>query len=94
MTEEQTTLGRNADPRSSRSEGVTAEQDAGQDVRAEHNQGVTKEPSEHYALFTNNEWNENKRRHTRQKFDFNRAKAAMDDANESVLKYSRKRNYV
>ncbi|KAM0068915.1 putative transcription factor & chromatin remodeling ARID family [Helianthus debilis subsp. tardiflorus] len=106
MTEEETTLGRNADPRSSRSERDTVEQDAGQEVRtednqgvtkepsAEHNQGVTKEPSEHYALFTNNEWNENKRRHTRRKFDFNRAKAAMDNANESVLKYSRKRNYV
>ncbi|KAJ0680132.1 putative transcription factor & chromatin remodeling ARID family [Helianthus annuus] len=94
VTEEESMLGRNADPGSSRSEGDIAEQDAGQEVRAEDNQGVTKDSSEHYALFTNNEWNENKRRQTRQKFDFNRAKAAMDDANESVLKYSRKRNYV
>ncbi|KAF5777245.1 hypothetical protein HanXRQr2_Chr12g0533371 [Helianthus annuus] len=95
LTEEKTALGRNVDPRSSRSEGDAAEQGAGQDIRAEANQVVTEDQSsEHYALFTNNGWHENKRRHTRRRFDFNRARAAMDDANESVLKYSRKQNHV
>ncbi|KAF5786916.1 putative transcription factor & chromatin remodeling ARID family [Helianthus annuus] len=95
LTEEKTELGRNADPRSNRSEGDAAEKDAGQDIRVEVNQVVTEDPSlEHYALFTNNGWHENKRRHTRRRFDFNRARAAMDDANESVLKYSHKQNHV
>ncbi|KAM0030798.1 putative transcription factor & chromatin remodeling ARID family [Helianthus debilis subsp. tardiflorus] len=94
VTEEETMLGKNADPRSSQSESDAAEHDAGQGERAEDNQGVVRDSSEHYALFTNNEWSESKRRQTRRRFDFNKAKAAMDDANESVLKYSRKRNYV
>ncbi|MFS8006318.1 putative transcription factor & chromatin remodeling ARID family [Helianthus anomalus] len=44
MTEEKTALGRNAEPRSSQSEGDTAEQDAGQDIRAEVNQVVMDDP--------------------------------------------------
>ncbi|MFS7945334.1 putative transcription factor & chromatin remodeling ARID family [Helianthus anomalus] len=79
-----------SEKRSSRSEGGNAEQDAGHD----ESQVVAENPTEHYALFTDNGWNEIKRRQTRRMFDFNRARAAMDDANASVLKYSRKQNHV
>ncbi|MFS7903231.1 hypothetical protein Hanom_Chr01g00021571 [Helianthus anomalus] len=71
VTEEKTVLGRKVDLRSSRSEGDDAEQDAGQDDRDKANQVVAEDPSEHYALFTNNGWNENKRMRARRKFNFN-----------------------
>ncbi|MFS7928802.1 hypothetical protein Hanom_Chr04g00325001 [Helianthus anomalus] len=50
--------------------------------------------AEHYAFFAGNDWQGIRRLHTRRRFDFNRAKAATDDANNSVLIHSRKRNYV
>ncbi|KAM0067633.1 hypothetical protein Hdeb2414_s0002g00063621 [Helianthus debilis subsp. tardiflorus] len=90
VTDEKEVLDSKMDPRSSRSEGGDAEQDAGHD----ESQVVAEIPTEHYALFTDNGWNEIKRRQTRRTFDFNKARAAMDDANESVLKYSRKQNHV
>ncbi|KAF5808784.1 putative transcription factor & chromatin remodeling ARID family [Helianthus annuus] len=84
------------DPRCSRSEA---------DKETEHAAGITRKNieqnddagngSEHYALFTDNYgWQEIKTHNSRRRFDFNRAKAAVDDANESVLKHSRKCNYV
>ncbi|KAF5805118.1 putative transcription factor interactor and regulator CCHC(Zn) family [Helianthus annuus] len=94
VTEEETMLERSANPRGSRSEGDAAIHDADQEGRAGDVQGTVRDTSEHYALFVNNEWSENKRRQARRKFDFNRAKAAMDDANASVLKYSRNQNHV
>ncbi|KAM0021087.1 putative transcription factor & chromatin remodeling ARID family [Helianthus debilis subsp. tardiflorus] len=82
VTDEKEVLGSKMDPRSSRSEGDDAEQDGGDD----ESQEVAENPTEHYALFTDNGWNEIKRRQIRRTFDFNRARAAMNEANESVLK--------
>ncbi|KAJ0956739.1 putative transcription factor interactor and regulator CCHC(Zn) family [Helianthus annuus] len=77
--------------RGSHSEGEDVKNDKGEDDCQE----VAGSPKEHYAFFTNDGWNEIKRRRqARRTFDFNRAKAAMDAANESVLQYSRKLNYV
>ncbi|KAJ0798694.1 putative transcription factor interactor and regulator CCHC(Zn) family [Helianthus annuus] len=79
------------DLRSSRSEGEDVKHDKGED----DGQEVAGSPKEHYVFFTNDGWNEIKRRtQIRRTFDFNRARAAMDAANESVLKYSRKPDYV
>ncbi|MFS8000972.1 hypothetical protein Hanom_Chr13g01184851 [Helianthus anomalus] len=79
------------DIRSSRSEGEDVKHDKGED----DGQEVAGSPKEHYAFFTDDGWNEIKRRRQiRRTFDFNRARAAMDAANESVLKYSRKLDYV
>ncbi|KAM0040947.1 putative transcription factor & chromatin remodeling ARID family [Helianthus debilis subsp. tardiflorus] len=82
VTDEKEVLGSKMDPRSSRSEGDDAEQDGGDD----ESQEVAENPTEHYALFTDDGWNEIKRRQIRRTFDFNRARAAMYEANESVLK--------
>ncbi|KAJ0921482.1 putative transcription factor & chromatin remodeling ARID family [Helianthus annuus] len=79
------------DMRSSHSEGEDVKNDKGEDDCQE----VAGSPKEHYAFFTNDGWNEIKRRRqARRTFDFNRAKAAVDAANESVLQYSRKLDYV
>ncbi|MFS7928050.1 putative transcription factor & chromatin remodeling ARID family [Helianthus anomalus] len=79
------------DLRSSRSEGEDIKQDEGED----DSQEVVGSPKEHYAFFTNDGWNEIKtRRRIRRTFDFNRARTTMDEANESVLKHSRKHDYV
>ncbi|KAJ0458404.1 putative transcription factor & chromatin remodeling ARID family [Helianthus annuus] len=78
------------DLRSSRSEGEDVKQDEGKD----DGQEVAGSPKEHYAFFTDDGWNEIKRRQIRRTFDFNTARAAMDEVNESVLKYSRKHDYV
>ncbi|KAJ0522906.1 putative transcription factor interactor and regulator CCHC(Zn) family [Helianthus annuus] len=79
------------DMRSSHSEGEDVKNDKGED----DGQEVAGSPKEHYAFFTNDGWNEIKRRRqTRRTFDFNRARAAVDAANESVLQYSRKLDYV
>ncbi|KAJ0524673.1 putative transcription factor & chromatin remodeling ARID family [Helianthus annuus] len=90
VTDEREVLVSKMDPRSSRSEGGDVEQDAGKD----DSQEVAGSPKEHYAFFTDDGWNEIKRRQIRRTFDFNRARAAMDEANESVLKYSCKQNHV
>ncbi|KAJ0575941.1 putative transcription factor & chromatin remodeling ARID family [Helianthus annuus] len=94
VMEERETLASKMDPRGSRSEGDQAEQVAGQAEKDEVSQEVAENQSEHYALFAGNEWQGIKRLNTRRMFDFNREKAAMDDANNSVLKHSRKHNYV
>ncbi|KAJ0528166.1 putative transcription factor interactor and regulator CCHC(Zn) family [Helianthus annuus] len=83
------------DPRQSRSEGnrvvgTDADQTEGNSRSAE----VAGKDAEHYAFFPGNDWQGIKRLNTRRRFDFNRAKVAVDDANNSVLKHSRKRNYV
>ncbi|KAM0071701.1 putative transcription factor & chromatin remodeling ARID family [Helianthus debilis subsp. tardiflorus] len=94
VTEERETMAGKMDPRGSRSEGDQAEHVAGQDEKVDVSQEVAENQSEHYALFAGNGWQGIKRPNTRRKFDFNRAKAAVDDANNSVLKHSRKHNYV
>uniref|UniRef100_A0A251SX07 Putative ARID DNA-binding domain-containing protein n=1 Tax=Helianthus annuus TaxID=4232 RepID=A0A251SX07_HELAN len=79
------------DKRSSYSEG----EDVKDDKEEDDCQEVAGSPKEHYAFFTNDGWNEIKRRRqARRIFDFNRAKAAVDAANESVLQHSRKLEYV
>ncbi|KAJ0570312.1 putative transcription factor & chromatin remodeling ARID family [Helianthus annuus] len=52
------------------------------------------ETDEHFALFAGNYWKGIRRLNTRRRFNFKRAKAAVDDANISVLTHSRKRNHV
>ncbi|KAF5817833.1 hypothetical protein HanXRQr2_Chr02g0057621 [Helianthus annuus] len=94
VTEDKEMLGSKMDPKSSRSEGDQTERVAGQAEMDEGSQEVAGKQSEHYALFIGNGWQEIKRFNTRRKFDSNRAKAAMDDANDSVLRHSRKHNYV
>ncbi|KAJ0717217.1 putative transferase, protein kinase RLK-Pelle-RLCK-VIIa-2 family [Helianthus annuus] len=93
VTEERETLASKMDPRGSRSEGGQAEQVAGQAEKDEVNQEVAENQSELYALFAGNDRQGIKRLNTRRRFDFNRAKAAVDDANDSILKHSRKHNY-
>ncbi|MFS7900308.1 hypothetical protein Hanom_Chr00s105908g01805781 [Helianthus anomalus] len=79
------------DMRSSHSEGEDVKNDKGEDDCQE----VAGSPKEHYEFFTNDGWNEIKRRRqSRRTFDFNRARVAVDAANESVLQYSRKLDYV
>ncbi|KAJ0604257.1 hypothetical protein HanRHA438_Chr02g0059521 [Helianthus annuus] len=94
VTEDKEMLGSKMDPKSSQSEGDQTERVAGQAEMDEGSQEVAGKQSEHYALFIGNGWQEIKRFNTRRKFDSNRAKAAMDDANDSVLRHSRKHNYV
>ncbi|MFS8033858.1 putative transcription factor & chromatin remodeling ARID family [Helianthus anomalus] len=55
---------------------------------------VAENDADHYALFAGNDWEGIRRLNTRRRFDFKRAKAAVDDANISVVTHSRKRNYV
>ncbi|KAF5811138.1 putative transcription factor & chromatin remodeling ARID family [Helianthus annuus] len=50
--------------------------------------------TDHFAFYAGNDWQGMRRLHTRRKFDFNRAKVAMDDANKSILMHSFKQNYV
>ncbi|KAJ0690726.1 putative transcription factor & chromatin remodeling ARID family [Helianthus annuus] len=47
---------------------------------------------EHYAFFARNDWYGLKRLKQRKKFDFKRAENAVNEANDSVLKHSRKGN--
>ncbi|MFS8030989.1 hypothetical protein Hanom_Chr17g01540481 [Helianthus anomalus] len=93
VTEEKETQTGKMNPRGSRSEGDQVEQVAGHAEKDNDSQEVAENQSEHYALFASNDWQGIKRLNTR-RFDFNRAKAAVDDANNSVLKHSRKHNYV
>ncbi|KAJ0773755.1 putative transcription factor & chromatin remodeling ARID family [Helianthus annuus] len=94
VTEEREMLTSKMDLRGSRSEGDQAEQVAGQAEKEEVSQEVAKNQSEHYALFAGNDWQGMKRLNTRRRFNFNGAKAAVDNANNSVLNNSRKHNYV
>ncbi|KAJ0811072.1 putative transcription factor & chromatin remodeling ARID family [Helianthus annuus] len=94
VTEERETLTSKMDPRGSQSKGEQAEQVAGQAEKDEVSQEVAENQLEHYALFASNDWWGMKRVNSRRKFNFNRAKAVVDDANNSVLKHSRKHNYV
>ncbi|MFS7914679.1 putative transcription factor & chromatin remodeling ARID family [Helianthus anomalus] len=71
-----------------------SEQDAGQERGNDARQVIAENPTDHYAHFAGDSWKEIKRLNSRRKFDFNRAKAVVDDSNESVLKYSLKHNYV
>ncbi|KAJ0735105.1 hypothetical protein HanPI659440_Chr11g0428241 [Helianthus annuus] len=83
------------DPRQSRSEGdrmigIDAEQSEGNS----RNVDTAANDAKHYAFFAGNDWQGIKRLHTRRRFNFNRAKAAVDDAKNSVIMHSCKRNYV
>ncbi|KAM0054396.1 putative transcription factor & chromatin remodeling ARID family [Helianthus debilis subsp. tardiflorus] len=94
VTEVKETLMGKVDPRGSRSEGDQAEQVAGHTEKNKDSQDDAENESEHYAFYAGNEWQGTKKLNSRRKFDFNRAKAAVDDANRSVLIYSHKHNYV
>ncbi|KAJ0753035.1 putative transcription factor & chromatin remodeling ARID family [Helianthus annuus] len=48
----------------------------------------------HFAFYAGNDWQGLRKLHTRRKFDCNRAKVTVDDANKSVLMHSYKQNYV
>ncbi|KAM0019568.1 hypothetical protein Hdeb2414_s0025g00657291 [Helianthus debilis subsp. tardiflorus] len=83
------------DPRQSRSEGDKASgTDANQTEGNSRSAEGAEKDAEHYAFFASNDWQGIKRLNTRRRFDFNRPKAAVDDANNSVFKHSRKHNYV
>ncbi|KAF5823957.1 putative transcription factor & chromatin remodeling ARID family [Helianthus annuus] len=83
------------DPRQSRSEGdKLMGTDAEQSEGNTRNEDAAGNEAEYYAFFSGNDWEGIKRLHTRRRFDFKRTKAAVDDANISVLMHSRKRNYV
>ncbi|KAJ0433695.1 putative transcription factor & chromatin remodeling ARID family [Helianthus annuus] len=83
------------DPRQSKSdENKMMGSETGQLEGNTRTEGVAENEAEHYAFFTGNDWEGIRRRHTRRRFNFKRAKAAVDDANISVLMHSRKRNYV
>ncbi|KAJ0846504.1 putative transcription factor & chromatin remodeling ARID family [Helianthus annuus] len=85
------------DPRQSKSEGdkaaVTDADQTEMESRSRCADAVGKD-ADHYAFFAGNDWDGIKKLNIRRRFDFNRAKAAVDDANNSVLKNSRKHNYV
>ncbi|MFS7935755.1 hypothetical protein Hanom_Chr05g00407281 [Helianthus anomalus] len=68
--------------------------DADQSEGNTRNADTAGKDAEHYALFAGNDWQGIKRLHTRRRFDFNRARAVVDDANNNVIMHSRKRNYV
>ncbi|KAJ0532040.1 putative transcription factor & chromatin remodeling ARID family [Helianthus annuus] len=85
------------DPRQSNNEGdmevVTDTNQTDLDGRS-RSAGAANKDAEHYAFFAGNDWKGIKKLNMRQRFDFSRAKAAVDDANDIVLKNSRKQNYV
>ncbi|MFS8012430.1 hypothetical protein Hanom_Chr14g01320761 [Helianthus anomalus] len=55
--------------------------------------GAASKDADHYAFFVGNDWHGIKKLNIRRRFDFNRAKDAVDDANNIVLKNSRKHNF-
>ncbi|KAM0053353.1 putative transcription factor & chromatin remodeling ARID family [Helianthus debilis subsp. tardiflorus] len=83
------------DPRQSKSEGDRmAVTDADQMEGSSRSAEAAGRDADHYAFFAGNDWHGIKKLNIRRRFDFNRAKAAVDDSNNSVLKHSRKHNYV
>ncbi|KAJ0454749.1 putative transcription factor & chromatin remodeling ARID family [Helianthus annuus] len=83
------------DPRQSKSDADKMVADEDQvDDGSSVNAGATNTNADHYAFFAGNDWNGIRKLNMRRRFDFNRAKAAVDDANISILKNSRKPNYV
>ncbi|KAJ0578096.1 putative transcription factor & chromatin remodeling ARID family [Helianthus annuus] len=85
------------DPRQSKSEGdrvvVTNADQTEMESRSRSADAAGKD-ADHYAFFAGNDWYGIKKLNMRRRFDINRAKAAVDDANNNVLKNSRKHNYV
>ncbi|MFS7906515.1 putative transcription factor & chromatin remodeling ARID family [Helianthus anomalus] len=85
------------DPRQRRSEGgrmaVTDAEQTETEGCSRTEEAACKD-ADHYAFFAGNDWHGIKKLNIRRRFDFNREKAAMDVANNSVLKNSRKHNYV
>ncbi|KAL9992077.1 putative transcription factor & chromatin remodeling ARID family [Helianthus debilis subsp. tardiflorus] len=85
-----------ADPRQSKrdtDEVEVADEDQVKDS-CSINAGATSTNADPYAFFAGNDWGGVRKLNMRRMFDFNRSKAAVDDANISVLKNSRKPNYV
>ncbi|KAJ0895155.1 putative transcription factor & chromatin remodeling ARID family [Helianthus annuus] len=82
------------DPRRSKSDGdkmlVNKEDQSEGNSKNEDTAGTE---GEHYAFFAGDDWQGIKRMHTRRRLNFNQAKAAVDDANKSVLMHSCKHNY-
>ncbi|KAJ0773510.1 putative transcription factor & chromatin remodeling ARID family [Helianthus annuus] len=74
------------DKRRTRSMGM----DEGTSMQSSAEQGGTTD--EHYAFFAGNDWYGLKRLQQRKKFDFKRAEKAVNEANDSVRKHSRKEN--
>ncbi|MFS7956763.1 putative transcription factor & chromatin remodeling ARID family [Helianthus anomalus] len=66
------------------------EMDEGSSMQSNAERGGTAD--EHYAFFAGNDWHGLKRLKQRKKFDFKRAEKAVNEANDSVLKHSRKGN--
>ncbi|KAJ0680976.1 hypothetical protein HanPI659440_Chr16g0630561 [Helianthus annuus] len=83
------------DPIRSRSDGdEIPEHGADQTVGNTISEDSAGKEAEHYAFYAGNDWQGIRKLHTRRRFDFNRAKVAVDDANRSVLMHSYKHNYV
>ncbi|KAL9997783.1 putative transcription factor & chromatin remodeling ARID family [Helianthus debilis subsp. tardiflorus] len=66
------------------------EMDVGTSEQSSAEQGGAED--EHYALFVGNDWYGMRRLKQRKKFDFRRAEKAVNEANDSVHKHSRKGN--
>ncbi|KAJ0956781.1 putative transcription factor & chromatin remodeling ARID family [Helianthus annuus] len=95
MVQEKEVVKSVVEPRRSRSDGdAVAEHDADQTIRDETNEVPASKEAKHYAFYPGNDWQGIKRLQSRRRFDFNWAKAAVDDANKSITMHSRKRNYV
>ncbi|KAF5769162.1 putative transcription factor & chromatin remodeling ARID family [Helianthus annuus] len=85
------------DPKQSKSEGdrvVVTDADQTEMESRSRSADAAGKDADHYAFFVGNDWHGIKKLNMRRRFDFNRAKAAVDDANNNVLKNSRKHNYV
>ncbi|MFS8023708.1 putative transcription factor & chromatin remodeling ARID family [Helianthus anomalus] len=94
VTDEKEALTEKRDLRESRSEGKQTEHVAVTIRKDKDNQDAAENESEHYALFAGNDWHGIKKLNIRRRIDFNRAKASVDDTNNSLLKNSRKHNYI
>ncbi|MFS8012429.1 hypothetical protein Hanom_Chr14g01320751 [Helianthus anomalus] len=75
------------DPRQSKSEGdkvVVTDADQTESDGCPRSAGAASKDADHYAFFAGNDWHGIKKLNIRRRFDFNRAKDAVDDANNSV----------
>ncbi|MFS7899071.1 putative transcription factor & chromatin remodeling ARID family [Helianthus anomalus] len=57
-------------------------------------EGIQNMTGDRYAYYGGGDWHGFKKLHQRKKFDFSRARNAVNEANYSVIKNSRKHNYV
>ncbi|KAF5764193.1 putative transcription factor & chromatin remodeling ARID family [Helianthus annuus] len=83
------------DPRCGRSKGdKETEHVASHIEKNKESNDDTGNETEHYVFYAGNDWQGMRKLYARRRFDFNRAKAVVDDANISVMIHSYKHNYV